>query len=210
MTQVYLDPTPLLDAARAGRPWHTEPDCHRCTRWKPDTASVCITNTEAGNTLGVTARTIERWRAGDAQIRGYQAEHLATQLGALDHEIWPHLLEHAISQVTRTCEHCHARFVPIRNHQRFCRPVCKTSAEIARRPPRAVRTTRPCAWCTTEFVSVRANHIYCSKPCGRAAYYDTNGQLERDYQRDYNARYRARTRTTRNPGSPQDQSVAAA
>ncbi len=143
--------------------------------------------------LGVTRRTIERWKVG-GQIRAEHADGLAAAAGCHQFVIWPELADEAVAGVEKACARCGRRFVPKRTAaQKYCRAACRVAASIEARP-KVEPVERLCAWCGAPFTSIRSSHIRCSQACNRAARYAAKGDDERAYQREYNASRRTRER----------------
>jgi hypothetical protein len=90
-----LDPTPLLDAARNGRPWHTGTDCLACTRYTPGTdQALCVTVDELAAVLVVARRQVLRWRDHGVRIQVDSLDRLdryATAAGTHVLILWPEL-----------------------------------------------------------------------------------------------------------------------
>lgn len=86
--------------------------------------------------LGVDRRTIVRWRGGHTGINPKKADTYAHACGLLDYEIWPHLLDQAINENTRTCEgpDCTAMFIATNPgpRRRFCSLLCRKRASYRR------------------------------------------------------------------------------
>jgi 5-methylcytosine-specific restriction endonuclease McrA len=92
----------------------------------------------------------------------------------------------ARAAVSATCEHCGGRFTTWPYHNRlarFCRPVCRTAANKARRPPRPrqrapkePRVPQTCKGCGASFLAYanqarRGLHKYCSRACWLAHWF---------------------------------------
>lgn len=109
---IFLDPTPLLDAARNGRPHHLRTACPYChgrtgnngtgrgatnnTGRSPDASTLCITDPELADTLGTSIRQIQRWRHGHRiRIRDNDelaaADRMAIAAGTHPLVVWPEL-----------------------------------------------------------------------------------------------------------------------
>jgi hypothetical protein len=130
---VNLDPRPLLDAARNGRPWHLTRDCPACDHTNRTTQPVlCVSSTEIARTLNVDVRQITRWRAGHSTVT--EPDRHADQLRMAAYEIWPELADRAVAAVTHTCANpeCGAVFVPCRSDQRYCTRTCKDASPVYR------------------------------------------------------------------------------
>jgi hypothetical protein len=118
----YLPSAPIMDAARAGRPWHVLGHCPYCERGTADRNKVpaCVSAADIAATLGIGRDRVEKWRQG-AQVLAADAERLASALGLLDFEVWPQIL----AELERECAGCGGRFVPTRKDHRFCKPNCR-------------------------------------------------------------------------------------
>ena len=130
-----LDPAPLLDAARWGRPWHDADGCTMCERGTDsDRVPACVSPTDIAETLGVSRSTVQKWRSGHLGLSQKMGERCAATLGLLDHEVWPDLLEAAIAEVTRECEivDCFEVYELSRSHKRFCSANCRNRSPQAK------------------------------------------------------------------------------
>ncbi len=133
-----LDPKPLLDAARWGRPWHDPDGCTLCERGTlSDRVPACVTPAEIAKVLSVDVSTVQKWRSGKLGVSQKMGERCAATLGLLDHEVWPELLELAIADVSRVCEGCGSAFVPTRKDHRFCKPNCRQKTAAFKAAKRA-------------------------------------------------------------------------
>lgn len=74
--------------------------------------------------LGVTSRTIVRWKSSGLLRR--QAEHVADTLRAVPYEFWPRILDENIIAISAPCaaDGCDRLFIPYRA-QRFCSARCR-------------------------------------------------------------------------------------
>lgn len=86
----YLPSAPLLDAARAGRPWHLVKDCPWCDR--NHESAICVSQKDVGRMVGANQSTVAGWLRG-GRIYAWEAERFAMRLGLLDIEVWPELLD---------------------------------------------------------------------------------------------------------------------
>lgn len=120
-----LNPQPLLDAARAGRPWHQATDCPGCDSVHRDRA-LCVSDRDLADLLGVERSTIRAWRVGRNQIADNTADHYAATLHMHPWEIWPELA--ANDPNVKTCEQCGVLFVPGRPWGRFCTRRCQQAS----------------------------------------------------------------------------------
>ena len=187
-----LDPAPLLDAARWGRPWHDVDGCTLCERGTDsDRVPACVSPTDIAETLGVSRSTVQKWRSGQLGLSQKMAERCAATLGLLDHEVWPELLEDAIAEVQRACETCGAVFVLTRSDKRFCSANCRNRSAAAMAKQR-------------ERSRVYARERYASDPeyreAKRRAVRERSGSVKRAAaarQRDYYRRTAERQRADR-------------
>lgn len=172
---LYLDPTPLLDVARAGRPWHT-PGCLRCERSSPtNRAPLCVTERDVADVIGVERRTVARWLAG-ARVDERHADRYAVAAGTHAYLLWPELDDAATAAVTRACAHpdCTNRFVPRTSRHRFCSNRCRVQSPEHKAKDRAksaaYRAANP-----DEFAAYQAAY--------RAANRDRANRYRRSYYR---------------------------
>lgn len=91
--------------------------------------------------LGVTRRTIERWKSG-GNVDPKLADALAVKAGTHAFVLWPELAEQAVADVERVCEAtgCDVTFLPVRRTRRFCSDRCR--ARMARPRERAAQRER--------------------------------------------------------------------
>jgi hypothetical protein len=147
--------------------------------------------TELARRVGVSSRTVHRWRhEGLSEVN---ADRCAAALGMVAYELWPEMMDRAIGEVEKRCVRCGRSFLPNRAFQKYCRASCREASFIEARP-KVQPTVKRCAWCGNLFESIRASHRRCSQACNRAARYEKHAETERAYQREYNARFRARKR----------------
>lgn len=99
------------------------------------------------------------------------ADRLASTAGLHPFEVWPEMAEHAIEDISRTCEGCGITYPPHWKTQRYCRPQCAKNASERRK-----READP------NYVAKRNE--------ARRRYYAEAGDYERARQRRYD---RART-----------------
>lgn len=107
---IRLDPLPLIDAVRKGRPWHDNngcPYCYQGNQMRPPNRHFglpamqpsrgCITQLEVAKILGVNPRQIVRWLSG-VQIQlnhpkadPYRIYDYAYRAGVHPDALWPEL-----------------------------------------------------------------------------------------------------------------------
>lgn len=122
-----LDPTPLLDAARRGQPWHRSKDCTGCDAVHRD-VSVCVSAGDVARRLDVSKDAVEKWRSGVNRINEENAERYAMAIGLLDIEVWPELLHAVFEQRCR----CGERFVSLFAPRLACSERCIRNERKAR------------------------------------------------------------------------------
>jgi hypothetical protein len=93
----YVNPAPLLDAARNGRPRH-QPDCSHCHGrsgpggHQPSFTAHCVTDQDLADLLNVDVRQIQRWLTGTRiQADTNRLDQYATAAGSHPLILWPEL-----------------------------------------------------------------------------------------------------------------------
>lgn len=95
------------------------------------------TTLAAARRLGVSPRTVHRWRE-DGRLSEQQADRAAVALNLHPFELWPEMAEHAIADMSRVCanDRCRCVFIPHRRDQRYCERACMMRAKARRREAR--------------------------------------------------------------------------
>ena len=101
---IRLDPTPLLNAARADRPHHQNGDCLYCYGRNGGGygglamgySANCVTHLELAELLGTSIRQVQRWRTGTritlCTIEDlHRLDRMAVAAGAHPLTLWPEL-----------------------------------------------------------------------------------------------------------------------
>lgn len=132
----------------------------------------CTTNEMLAEHLGVTARSVMRWKAEGLTRR--QAENIADKVRSHCYELWPEALDHDFADVSIECAawDCTVRFIPggrggsRRWPPRFCSPGCRTRSKQRRLQGVTEPTEKTCeaSDCTHVFTAGR-NRRFCTSRC---------------------------------------------
>mgnify|MGYP006921324693 CR=1 FL=1 len=91
----FLPSAPLIEAARAGRPWHLPKGCEWCDHNRG--SALCVSQKDIAVMVGANQSTVAGWVKG-GRVYAWEAERFASALGLLDIEVWPELLDVPLPQ----------------------------------------------------------------------------------------------------------------
>ena len=131
----------------------------------PLIAAMGVSFNQACEQLRLAGRTRKQYR--DEGMSEIVADRMAGKAGLVAYEIWPEMLDRAIAELERPCEHCGANYMPHRSDQRFCTTFCRNRGR--NRPETPVDDhRRHCQACHGTYTPVRHGQRWCTRACRNA------------------------------------------